>query len=87
MKPTTTLSAMIIAGLLSFAARTNAQNCNADFFYDTLSLDSFSITIQFTDLSVYPDSSYTHEWLFGDGTPASTAMNPVHTYSQGQYYH
>ncbi|MDR0232698.1 MAG: M6 family metalloprotease domain-containing protein [Dysgonamonadaceae bacterium] len=45
----------------------------------------FGLTVQFVNTSI---ASSETEWLwdFGDGTPASTEKNPVHTYDAAGYY-
>ncbi len=43
------------------------------------------MTVAFTDLSTGP-GPFTYIWDFGDGSPTSNAINPVHTYlSNGSY--
>ncbi|MBI2967585.1 MAG: PKD domain-containing protein [Bacteroidetes bacterium] len=86
MKPTTTLSAWLIAISMLFAVRTNAQSCNANFIYWVVAQDSITITIQFMDSSVYPDNSFNHTWYFGDGG-FSNAVDPMHAYDKGQTYY
>ncbi|MBI2968985.1 MAG: PKD domain-containing protein [Bacteroidetes bacterium] len=81
-------TSLLIAIAISFATRTNAQTCNADFQYQITSQDSLTFTVQFTNFSVYTDSSpdpLFYIWDFGDGD-SSTATNPVHSFQQGQSY-
>ena len=45
------------------------------------------LACSFTDTSTDPDGSIaSRSWSFGDGTAASTAMNPSHTYATGGTY-
>lgn len=46
----------------------------------------FGTAVEFTNLSTINTGTLTYEWMFGDGTPMSTATNPTHTYSNfGSY--
>lgn len=41
------------------------------------------LTVTFTNTT--PGTNNTYSWNFGDGSAASTAVNPVHTYVKGNY--
>lgn len=63
-----------------------SQQCDANFNFSLISQDSVHFTVQFSDLSVYPDISQNHIWNFGDGTVDSVQINPSHTFLSGQTY-
>ena len=53
--------------------------CTADFTWTNYG----TLSVQFTDLSTGTTGPWA--WNFGDGT-TSSAQNPLHTFSQGNYY-
>ena len=69
---------------------TNYMNCMLKSQYLLLILQRIPIngirplTVQFTDLSSPPPTSW--DWSFGDGTPTSTLQSPTHTYSSPGNY-
>ena len=55
--------------------------CNASYTYS-----ANGNVVSFTNTSASsPAMGFTYSWDFGDGSPASTAINPTHTYAAGAY--
>ncbi|MHA1717827.1 MAG: PKD domain-containing protein [Promethearchaeota archaeon] len=55
-------------------------------FYSNVTVVSVGDTVQFTFNGSEGDAPATFQWDFGDGTPNSTAKNPIHAYSNaGQF--
>jgi len=43
------------------------------------------LTVSFSGSVIGGNAPITYQWDFGDGSPVSTAQNPSHTYSQGNF--
>jgi gliding motility-associated-like protein len=54
-------------------------------FTTTPSSGCFPLPVQFTNLSTF-DGTATYIWDFGDGSPTSSAENPMHTYDADGFY-
>ncbi|GIV34525.1 MAG: hypothetical protein KatS3mg031_2060 [Chitinophagales bacterium] len=63
----------------------NVEKLKADF-YTTQPFACAGSPVQFFDASVSSGGSYTRTWNFGDGTPPSSAVNPVHVYTNPGCY-
>ncbi|MBP1672344.1 MAG: cell surface protein [Bacteroidetes bacterium] len=59
------------------------NNCMAYYAFAPQYPDS--LTVQFTDQSIYSGNGVNYDWTFGDGT-YSNLQNPVHTFPQSGYY-
>ena len=61
----------------SFTASAQTNPCNAEFSvqYQT------NATVKFNPVITLGSPTYEHIWVFGDGSPASNLVSPIHTYA------
>ncbi|MFT7086331.1 MAG: gliding motility-associated-like protein [Vicingaceae bacterium] len=60
------------------------SNNNTDFSASPLA-GCYPLEVQFNNLSTF-DGTATYVWDFGDGSPTSTATNPIQTFTANGYY-
>ncbi|MGB0175630.1 MAG: PKD domain-containing protein, partial [Owenweeksia sp.] len=77
---------VFVADTLVVSCAGNPPNCTAAFSSITDSAGKVDFTNNSTHNFGVPSSSINYSWNFGDGSAASTQINPTHTYSNPGYY-
>lgn len=74
-----TLTATNVNGMSTSTQTVTIGNPTASF--DTYSNTNAGNSFTFVSTSTVPAGTMTYSWNFGDGSPASTLVNPTHTYA------